>query len=133
MSWSIGFDEHWNRDIGYGVPSICDAPGCDTEITRGLSFVCGSDPYGGEHGCGLYFCHAHLFYRTPRGSDRAIQNCPRCIAYKPPYQKSKPDTPEWNHHKLTHESWAKWRADEPDEVERLWERLNESPFDTGEE
>ena len=28
MGWSIGYDEKWQRDIGYGVPAICDYPGC---------------------------------------------------------------------------------------------------------
>jgi len=32
MSWSIGYDNNWNRDIGYGVPAICDYPGCDKKV-----------------------------------------------------------------------------------------------------
>lgn len=28
MSWVIGFDSNWNRDIGYGVLAFCDHPGC---------------------------------------------------------------------------------------------------------
>lgn len=59
MSWAVGYNEHWQRDIGYGVPSICDHPGCDKEIDRGFDFVCGLPPYG-ENGCGLYFCNKHL-------------------------------------------------------------------------
>ena len=60
MSWAIGFDSRWNRDIGYGVPATCDFPGCGVDIDRGLAFVCGGEPYGGEDGCGLYFCASHL-------------------------------------------------------------------------
>jgi len=26
MGWSIGFDETWQRDIGYVVQSVCDHP-----------------------------------------------------------------------------------------------------------
>jgi hypothetical protein len=48
MGWSIGYDSKWKRDIGYGVPAPCDLPGCDKEIDRGLAFVCGTEPYGGE-------------------------------------------------------------------------------------
>lgn len=54
MGWSIGYDERWKRDIGYGVPATCDHPGCEEKIDRGLSCVCANQqPYGGEHGCGL--------------------------------------------------------------------------------
>ena len=31
MGWSIGYDNNWNRDIGYGVPAFCDHPKCDKE------------------------------------------------------------------------------------------------------
>ncbi len=44
MSWAVGFDETWQRDIGYGVPAYCDHPGCMAEIDRGLSYVCGGEP-----------------------------------------------------------------------------------------
>ena len=29
MSWAVGYDSKWQRDIGYGVPSICDHPKCN--------------------------------------------------------------------------------------------------------
>jgi len=122
MGWSIGFDTNWQRDIGYGVPAICDYPGCDKEIDRGLAHVCGSDPFGGDYGCGLYFCSEHLIYRKPRGSDRMIQLCPRCYRYKSPY-KPKPNTKEWIKWKLTDKSWAEWRKENPKEVNKLQEYL----------
>lgn len=108
MGWSIGYDSKWNRDIGYGVPAECDAPKCDEEIDRGLGYVCGSDIYGGDYGCGLYFCGEHLSYRKPHGSDDLVQNCYRCMHYKPPYSP-KPDVKEWTKHKMTDPSWAEWR------------------------
>ena len=37
MSWAVGFDSQWDRDIGYGVPAYCDHPGCGKEIDRGLA------------------------------------------------------------------------------------------------
>ena len=47
MGWSLGYDRNWKRDVGYGVPAICDDPECTEEIDRGLSYVCGGEPYGG--------------------------------------------------------------------------------------
>lgn len=85
MGWSIGFDNRWNRDIGYGVPAFCDYPGCSEEIDRGLSFVCGGEPYGGERGCGLYFCSEHL-------RARGQQLCTRCAHSRKPFEP-KPDHP----------------------------------------
>lgn len=93
MGWSVGYDTKWNRDIGYGVPAFCDEPGCDTRIDRGLAYVCcDGEPYGGDDGCGLYFCGKHLKVTCDHEG------------YKP-----KPDHPEWIHHKMTDESWAEWR------------------------
>ena len=105
MGWSIGFDSNWNRDIGYGVPAHCDNPRCNAEIHRGLSYVCGGEPYGGDVGCGLYFCGNHLFY-TSRGP-----LCTRCRDRRSAYEP-KPDHPDWIKHKATDESWAEWRADQ---------------------
>lgn len=28
MGWSVGYDDNWKRDIGYGVPALCDYPDC---------------------------------------------------------------------------------------------------------
>ena len=110
MSWAVGYDSRWGRDIGYGVPAYCDHPRCHAEIDRGLSYVCcGEEPYGGERGCGLYFCEAHRDWEG---------RCPRCRHYKAPYPV-KHDHPEWVRHKLTDASWAQWRDDNPDEVRAL--------------
>lgn len=112
MGWSIGFDTNWKRDIGYGVPAYCDHPNCGAEIDRGLSFVCGGQPYGGERGCGLYFCEKHL--------QCSPQLCARCapktsrIFFEPT-----PDHPDWIRHKLSDPSWAAWRAENPAAVTAL--------------
>lgn len=104
MGWSLGYDEHWKRDIGYGVPAWCDHPACSVKIDRGLAHVCGGQPYGGEFGCGLYFCGNHLFI------DVGPQLCERCDNHDdlPPFD-AKPDHPKWLHHKATDPSWAEWR------------------------
>lgn len=122
MGWSIGWDPTWQRDIGYGVPAYCDHPECNAEIDRGLSHVCGSEePYGGEHGCGLYFCEGH--HSGSRGD--AYNLCPRCTANRGPFYYPKPDHPRWIEHKLTDSSWAEWRAENPAEVDRLRAQLPE--------
>lgn len=108
MGWSIGYDSNWSRDIGYGVPAFCDHPRCKAKIDRGLSYVCGGEPYGGEKGCGLYFCGAH--------SGGSL--CSRCRNRKPAFTP-KPDHPDWIRHKLTHESWGMWRAEHAAEVAAL--------------
>lgn len=117
MSWAIGFDGTWQRDIGYGVPALCDHPDCDKPIDRGLDYVCGGDPYGGEHGCGLYFCSKHHSF----GGHRLCECCddtPGGPTFEP-----KPDLPIWINHKLSDESWARWRAENPGEVALLHEDL----------
>jgi len=111
VGWAVGYDETWARDIGYGVPSICDHPGCGGKIDRGLSHVCGSEPHGGDHGCGLYFCMRHMVgYASDR---RPVQLCIRCQRSRKPFRPT-PDTPEWIHHKATDPSWAEWRAEHPE-------------------
>ncbi len=113
MGWSIGYDTNWKRDIGYGVPATCDHPDCDAEIDRGLNYVCGGEPYGGDRGCGLYFCSKHMEH-----TGKGVQVCTRCLRRRGPY-KPKPDTEEWIRWKLTDESWAEWRETHPEEVEAL--------------
>ena len=116
MSWSIGFDRTWNRDIGYGVPAECDHPDCHEKIDRGLSYVCGGEPYGGDDGCGLYFCEKH--------QTAGDQLCERCATLDadgeclPPFNP-KPDISEWVQHKLNHPSWAEWREAHADEVAQM--------------
>lgn len=117
MGWSIGYDDTWKRDIGYGVPAYCDHPQCWAEIDRGLAYVCGGQPYGGEKGCGLHFCSHHLSHARPDGPF-----CPRCTRYRTPF-KRKADKREWIDHKLTHSSWKKWRDENPDEVANLKQQV----------
>lgn len=135
MGWAVGYDYSWHRDIGYGVPAICDHPDCKTEIDRGLSYVCGDAPYGGEHGCGLYFCSSHLFFAydaedlLDKNGDPLPQMCARCVERHEHPDRDvepfdpKPDVPEWINHKLTDESWQPWRDDNPREVARLQEAI----------
>ncbi|SDV47941.1 hypothetical protein [Chitinasiproducens palmae] len=110
MGWSIGFDSNWQRDIGYGVPAQCDHPECNERIDRGLAYVCGGEPYGGDDGCGLYFCASHLRWRR--------NLCEQCVAGKAAFA-AKPDVAEWLQHKLTDPSWADWRTEHAREVHEM--------------
>lgn len=113
MGWAVGYDMNWNRWIGYGVPAFCDHPGCAEEIDRGLGYVCGGEPKGGERGCGLYFCGSHL---------SAGSLCQQCRNNRAPFIK-KPEHPKWLRHKLTDASWQQWRDEHPHEVVRIREAL----------
>lgn len=121
MGWSLGYDNTWKRDIGYGVPATCDHPECTEQIDRGLAHVCGGEPFGGEQGCGLYFCANHLSYRGLV----APQQCERCsseTAGDPfgEHFEAKPDLPEWIAHKLMDASWNGWRDDNVDWCREQW-------------
>lgn len=118
MSWAVGYDSNNKRDIGYGVPAKCDHPDCDKDIDRGLSYVCGGDVYGGEYGCGLFFCEDHRQYHEFENGD-FVQVCECCADdHKRPFTQ-KPDVQQWINWKLTDESWQQWRDENPDEVEKL--------------
>lgn len=116
MGWSIGYDSNWNRDIGYGVPAYCDHPDCKAEIDRGLGYVCGGEPYGGEHGCGLYVCEHHSEYAGAKRDH--VRLCLACRFGKPTYLATA-DHPDWIKHKLTDPSWQQWRDENPDEVDTM--------------
>ncbi len=114
MSWSIGFDGEWNRDIGYGVPAYCDHPGCNAEIDRGLGYVCGGEPYGGDHGCGLFICAEHQ-----HANDDCYQLCQHCADRRRAALTPSPDHHKWIRHKLRDSSWAAWRKENPRAVDDM--------------
>jgi hypothetical protein len=118
MGWSIGYDDNWSRDIGYGVPAYCDHPGCKNEVDRGLGYVCGGEPYGGEHGCGLFVCSEHT-----HANNKCLQLCQHCADRRRKKLSPSPDHPEWMRWKLEDESWQQWRDESPVEVEKLRKAL----------
>ena len=125
MGWSIGYDVRWKRDIGYGVPASCDHPDCTNEIDRGISYICGGEPFGGDRGCGLYFCSEHLKWHT-----RLPQLCERCYPrIKKPFTP-KADSIEWLEHKLQDYSWKQWRIEHPEEVMSILIRLGRDRLKT---
>lgn len=126
MSYSIGYDKRLERWVGYGVPAICDHPGCNKEIHRGLSYVCGNDLYGGSDGCGLHFCESHLetYYEINKETqdEEALfegnQVCKACGTFKDSFTP-KPDTEEWANHMLTDSTWQEWRDENPEKVDQM--------------
>lgn len=118
MGWSIGYDETWRRDIGYGVPAYCDHPGCTAEIHRGLSYVCcATQPHGGDTGCGRYFCSEHMAVEYDDDDE------PRCGHIDQDHVSA--DHPDWLQWKLGDASWQGWREEHPEQVERLRHMLSE--------
>lgn len=124
MGWSIGHDSRWGgRDVGYGVIAFCDHPGCGKEIDRGLGYVCGARPYGGERGCGLYFCDRHAV-----GGDQLCQRCQGRRGRKP-FEPTF-EHPAWIKHKLTDPSWAEWRDKQPAaDLEALRDKIGHTILD----
>lgn len=114
MGYSIGFDSTWNRDIGYAVPAVCDYPECNAEINRGLSYVCGEEAFGGDDGCGLFFCSKHRNYSEALD----CEVCERCHKTLEPFN-AKPDIRQWIEWKLYESSWAQWRAENPEQVKDM--------------
>ena len=72
MGWSYGINSE-GREVGYSVQATCDHPGCETQIDRGLAYVCGGMHDGGDYGCGRYFCGEHMYWSPRRG-----ERCARC-------------------------------------------------------
>lgn len=96
MGWSIGDDSKWKRHLGYGVPAFCDHAGCGAEIDRGLGYKCEDE----DCGCGKFYCTEHRYDTTAHTHEA------------PPDREH----PMWAMHVLTDESWAAWRAENPDRV-----------------
>jgi len=122
MGWSIGFDSNWHRDIGYGVPCQCDHPNCKRRIDRGLAHVCGGEPYGGDEGCGLYFCAEHLRIGVEGKEHQVCERCAGMHDTDQPFDP-KPDVKQWLRHKLKHHSWKQWRDENPKEVAEIERQL----------
>lgn len=107
--------ERW---AGYGIPAVCDQPGCNNAIDRGLSYRCGEMS---DEGCGLSFCANHLW--VARGTNQ-VQMCQRCCDDEEPVTP-KPDTQQWEHHILMDVSWTRWRQQNPEKVVAMQERTKD--------
>jgi hypothetical protein len=117
MGWAVGYSN--GRDIGYGVPAICDHPDCDEPIDRGLGYICGWGQFDHDDGCGLYFCPEHGGGTLCERCDYIDSDLPYDVVPFDP----KPDTAEWIHHKLTDPSWQQWRDENPAKLAPMVKRL----------
>ena len=72
MGYGLGYDSTHQRDVGYGVPAICEHPDCKEEIDRGMGHACGGSLP--EDGCGRYLCPMHGVVDIARnGIDKVIR------------------------------------------------------------
>jgi hypothetical protein len=80
MGWAYG--KSWDdREIGYSVEAVCDEEGCETEIDRGLAYLCGDLDQvlsNNGYGCGKYFCGSHLFFWSPGHDIKGVSLCDDC-------------------------------------------------------
>ena len=78
VSWAHGITPD-GRDVGYAIETVCEHPGCDEKIDRGLYHCC-----GGMHGkpdelpCRRYFCGEHLFFVLTRNPEVDGAVCEAC-------------------------------------------------------
>lgn len=112
MGYGVYPDPEHDRWAGYMVPAECDKPGCEKKITRGMDYKC--DSHAGaevdgeyvsvEEGCGLFFCHSHLYDGAEHDGVEA-----------------KPDSGEWMRWMLSDDSWEQWRTENPERVATMRE------------
>lgn len=80
MGWGNCGSDSGGRPIGYMFQAVCDHPGCNSEIDRGLSYACGGMHGKLEIGCEKYFCEKHLF-TTVKDQDDLVSVCEECSKY----------------------------------------------------
>ena len=122
MGYSVYWIAYRNRWEGYGVPAVCDWPNCHVELDHGLAYRCEEHvahewDIDGEdekivylEGCDLTLCEKHRY--NDEESHFAIT--------------PKPNVPEWIAFLLSDDSWAQWRAENPEKVERYERCINGS-------
>lgn len=139
MGYAVyGHRAYNDRFAGYGVPALCDFPGCDEKIHRGVSFACGNDP---DATCGKYFCGKHLQYepsnlkiedleqwykKADSEEETTWPRCPRCAdeQWDTPEYPQKAELEEWIEFVLTDESWAEFLDTHPG-IEEDWRRSDD--------
>lgn len=78
MGWGDCGTDSQGRPIGYSFEATCDHPGCEKEIDRGLSYVCGDMHGDDEYSCEKYFCEEHRQNPLQTDDDRLISICDEC-------------------------------------------------------
>jgi hypothetical protein len=79
MGWANCGVDAKGRGIGYAFDAVCDYPGCEKKIHRGLDYACGGMHGDVEHGCDGYFCWDHKEY-VDVGVGRDMDLCTDCAA-----------------------------------------------------
>ena len=77
MGWANCGKDSQGRSIGYAFSAVCDHPGCDKKIDRGLSYVCGDMHGEDEISCEKYFCEEHR-QNFIKHAGSTIQICDAC-------------------------------------------------------
>lgn len=98
MGWSYGINPdrpEGDQGIGYSVVAKCDKPDCAAEIDRGVSYACGGEHFGGEYGCGGYFCPDHLKYEFDDKDNMSPQLCFECAKLWLEKMNKKDDKDKW--------------------------------------
>lgn len=74
MGWASCGEDGQGRPIGYAHVAVCDEPGCDTRIDRGLAYACGGMHGDDVYHCEKYFCAEHLVV-CPKAGEFVCQSC----------------------------------------------------------
>ncbi|HEV7451421.1 MAG TPA: hypothetical protein VGO16_08545 [Pseudonocardiaceae bacterium] len=62
-------------EAGYAVEDVCHEDGCEEQIDRGLTYLCGEQPgVAADGACGRWFCVDHL-YLKPGGEGQRCGDC----------------------------------------------------------
>ncbi|MBV7264330.1 hypothetical protein KCG43_20165 [Photobacterium sp. WH24] len=80
MSWANCGQDSQGRYIGYAIDAVCDHPGCNKEIHRGLTYVCGDMHGDDEHSCERYFCEEHKNHYVVTNDNRGLCVCDQCAS-----------------------------------------------------
>ena len=67
------------KGVGYNVDAVCEQPGCNIKIHRGLAYSCGDEIGSGYGFCNGFFCEKHL-YMLGFGNAPVCQNCANDVA-----------------------------------------------------
>jgi hypothetical protein len=79
MGWGDCGVDSKGRPIGYAFEAVCDHPGCNELIDRGLSYACG-DMHGEDiASCDGYFCSKHRAHFVEVGGQE-LAICEGCAS-----------------------------------------------------
>lgn len=79
MGWAYCGKDSRGREIGYAIEAVCDHPGCNAKIDRGLSYACGGWHGEYDYFCEKYFCQEHLYYSDHPEAEKPV--CKECYDY----------------------------------------------------